>query len=149
MKWLGVCSLTRAYHLFRAMGLRHLFVIPTEPKVVGLLTRKDVIKENAKLVLGEKANAGLFGPSGGGNQSIWWISKSHGPCLDILKPQGLPFLPYDALAKKGTAPEWDRNMLDDGSTLPERRSLLYALDERSQSLRLRESYKEDDYGAPL
>ena len=60
--WTDVClSLTRAYHLFRAMGLRHLFVIPEEPKVVGVLTRKDVMKENAKLVLGEKVNAGLIG----------------------------------------------------------------------------------------
>lgn len=41
------------------MGLRHLFVVSSRPRIVGLLTRKDVIKENAKLVLGEKANKGL------------------------------------------------------------------------------------------
>lgn len=41
------------------MGLRHLFVVSSRPKVIGLLSRKDVIKENAMLVLGEKANMGL------------------------------------------------------------------------------------------
>lgn len=38
------------------MGLRHLFVIPDEPRVIGLLTRKDVTKDNATLVLGEQVN---------------------------------------------------------------------------------------------
>lgn len=51
-----MCSLTRAYRLFRTMGLRHLFVVSSRPRIIGLLTRKDVIKENAMLVLGEKAN---------------------------------------------------------------------------------------------
>lgn len=48
--------MSRAYRLFRAMGLRHLFVIPAEPKVIGVLTRKDVIKESSQLALGEKGN---------------------------------------------------------------------------------------------
>lgn len=52
----GNASLTRAYRLFRTMGLRHLFVTPPEPQVVGMLTRKDIIKENAIVALEEKAN---------------------------------------------------------------------------------------------
>lgn len=48
--------MSRAYRLFRTMGLRHLFVIPDEPRVIGLLTRKDVTKDNATLVLGEQVN---------------------------------------------------------------------------------------------
>jgi len=68
------------------MGLRHLFVIPAEPKVVGVLTRKDVIKDNAQIALGEKANRGQF------------------PVGDEVPMGKLPFLPYDALQEKGTAP---------------------------------------------
>ena len=49
-------SLTRAYRLFRTMGLRHLLVAPSKPLGLGILTRKDMIKENAKVALGEKAN---------------------------------------------------------------------------------------------
>ncbi len=52
-------SLSRAYRLFRTMGLRHLFVGPPQPKVVGIITRKDIIGDNAKLALGRKANLGL------------------------------------------------------------------------------------------
>jgi chloride channel 7 len=47
--------LSRAYKLFRTMGLRHLFVTAEHhPKVVGCLTRKDVIEEHAKLALANK-----------------------------------------------------------------------------------------------
>lgn len=52
-------SLSRAYRLFRTMGLRHLFVGPPQPKVVGIITRKDIIGDNAKLALGRKANLGM------------------------------------------------------------------------------------------
>eukprot|EP00210_Caulerpa_lentillifera_P000973 g938.t1 len=94
-------NLTRAYHLFRAMGLRHLFVIPAEPKIVGLLTRKDVIKDNAQLALGEKVNRGLF------------------PAGDEVHMGKLPFLPYDALLGKGTAPEGvSEPLLESRASLP-------------------------------
>jgi chloride channel 7 len=36
-------SLSRSYRLFRTMGLHHLFVGPSKPKVIGLLTRKVTI----------------------------------------------------------------------------------------------------------
>lgn len=49
-------SLSRAYRLFRTLGLRHLFVIPEQPTIVGLLSRKDLTKENAMLILGEKSH---------------------------------------------------------------------------------------------
>ncbi|GMH33746.1 hypothetical protein BSKO_01580 [Bryopsis sp. KO-2023] len=81
-------SLTRAYRLFRTMGLRHLFVVSSRPRIVGLLTRKDVIKENAMLVLGEKANA---------------LDPDH-RVDGLMRPSSiLPFLPYPALSEKGTA----------------------------------------------
>lgn len=38
------------------MGLRQLFVIPDQPRVLGVLTRKDLTKDNATLVLGEHVN---------------------------------------------------------------------------------------------
>jgi CBS-domain-containing membrane protein len=48
-------SLSRAYRLFRTMGLRHLFVTTeSQPTVVGCITRKDIIEEHAELVLGDK-----------------------------------------------------------------------------------------------
>ena len=46
---------SRAYRIFRTMGLRHLYVTPDKPLVVGVMTRKDVIQENTSLTLGEKA----------------------------------------------------------------------------------------------
>ncbi|CAD7703645.1 unnamed protein product [Ostreobium quekettii] len=49
-------SLSRAYRLFRTLGLRHLLVAPSRPLGLGILTRKDMIKENVRLALGEKAN---------------------------------------------------------------------------------------------
>lgn len=36
----GNASLARAYRLFRTMGLHHLYVGPSKPQVIGLLSRK-------------------------------------------------------------------------------------------------------------
>ncbi|XP_078435555.1 chloride channel D isoform X2 [Wolffia australiana] len=38
-------SLAKVYNLFRQLGLRHIFVIPRAPHVVGLITRKDLLNE--------------------------------------------------------------------------------------------------------
>jgi hypothetical protein len=60
---------SRAYRIFRTMGLRHLYVTPDKPLVVGVMTRKDVIQENTSLTLGEKAErimAERRSSSGGG-----------------------------------------------------------------------------------
>lgn len=43
---------SRAYRPFRTMGLRHMYVMPSRPRVVGLLTRKDIIQERTSLTLG-------------------------------------------------------------------------------------------------
>jgi len=40
-------GLRRAYRLFRSMGLRHMFITEQKPVVTGVLTRKDIIGENA------------------------------------------------------------------------------------------------------
>ena len=47
--------LARAYHIFRQIGLRHLFVTKAQPAVVGVITRKDLVEETAQLALGEEA----------------------------------------------------------------------------------------------
>ncbi|GMH42780.1 hypothetical protein BSKO_10699 [Bryopsis sp. KO-2023] len=86
-------SLSRAYRLFRTMGLRHLFVIPDQPRVVGIITRKDVTKDNATLVLGEKVNT-LEDED----------SKEFGRQVFAHPRPSLPFLPLPALEEKGTAP---------------------------------------------
>ncbi|KAL5701852.1 hypothetical protein ACHQM5_027145 [Ranunculus cassubicifolius] len=36
-------SLTKVYNLFRQLGLRHVFVVPRAPRVIGLITRKDLL----------------------------------------------------------------------------------------------------------
>jgi chloride channel 7 len=38
-------SLTKVYNLFRQLGLRHLFVVPRPSRVIGLITRKDLLIE--------------------------------------------------------------------------------------------------------
>lgn len=38
-------SLTKVYNLFRQLGLRHIFVVPRASRVVGLITRKDLLIE--------------------------------------------------------------------------------------------------------
>ena len=48
----GDARLSRAYRSFRTLGLRHMYVMPARPRVVGVLTRKDVIHEKASLQLG-------------------------------------------------------------------------------------------------
>ncbi|KAK9790124.1 hypothetical protein WJX73_008199 [Symbiochloris irregularis] len=72
-------SLSRAYRLFRTMGLRHLFVCEPQPRVIGVITRKDVAEANAKLALGRKANLGLTTPS-----------------ERLVTTGNLPFIPYGA-----------------------------------------------------
>ncbi|KAG5587794.1 hypothetical protein H5410_048228 [Solanum commersonii] len=39
-------SLTKVYNLFRQLGLRHLLVVPRPARVIGIITRKDLILED-------------------------------------------------------------------------------------------------------
>ncbi|KAG5070401.1 hypothetical protein JHK85_002778 [Glycine max] len=43
-------SLTKVYNLFRQLGLRHLFVVPRPSRVLGLITRKDLLIEDKENV---------------------------------------------------------------------------------------------------
>lgn len=43
---LDTTSLSRTYHLFRTLGMRHLVVVSKENLVVGMITRKDLITHN-------------------------------------------------------------------------------------------------------
>ncbi|CAN6454039.1 unnamed protein product [Victoria cruziana] len=38
-------SLAKVYNLFRQLGLRHIFVVPRASRVIGLITRKDLLRE--------------------------------------------------------------------------------------------------------
>eukprot|EP00268_Persea_americana_P009321 TRINITY_DN13714_c0_g1_i1.p1 TRINITY_DN13714_c0_g1~~TRINITY_DN13714_c0_g1_i1.p1 ORF type:complete len:283 (-),score=59.91 TRINITY_DN13714_c0_g1_i1:383-1231(-) len=38
-------SLAKVYNLFRQLGLRHMFVVPRPSRVIGLITRKDLLIE--------------------------------------------------------------------------------------------------------
>ena len=42
-------SVSRAYRLFRTLGMRHMLVGDAHPRLRGLLTRKDLTEENAEL----------------------------------------------------------------------------------------------------
>lgn len=42
---------SRAYRLLRDLGLRHVFVTPSKPEVVGIISRKDLMPENMELAL--------------------------------------------------------------------------------------------------
>ncbi|KAI3754874.1 hypothetical protein L1987_54666 [Smallanthus sonchifolius] len=39
-------SLTKVYNLFRQLGLRHTFVVPRASRVIGMITRKDLLFED-------------------------------------------------------------------------------------------------------
>uniref|UniRef100_A0A453H4V4 CBS domain-containing protein n=1 Tax=Aegilops tauschii subsp. strangulata TaxID=200361 RepID=A0A453H4V4_AEGTS len=39
------CNDSQVYNLFRQLGLRHIFVVPRPSRVVGLITRKDLLLE--------------------------------------------------------------------------------------------------------
>ena len=47
--------LSRAYRLFRTMGLRHMYITASKPQIIGVVTRKDLSEEHAALTLAEKA----------------------------------------------------------------------------------------------
>jgi chloride channel 7 len=68
--------LSRAYRLFRTMGLRHMYITPAKPQIIGVVTRKDLVEENAALTLGEKA------------ADFAYAKDEAGDSYD------LPFLPY-------------------------------------------------------
>lgn len=41
----NLIRLDQVYNLFRQLGLRHLFVVPRPSRVIGLITRKDLLIE--------------------------------------------------------------------------------------------------------
>ena len=47
--FLLVLDIVQVYNLFRQLGLRHVFVVPRASRVVGMITRKDLLFEVFKL----------------------------------------------------------------------------------------------------
>eukprot|EP00656_Telonema_subtile_P000420 TRINITY_DN10194_c0_g1_i2.p1 TRINITY_DN10194_c0_g1~~TRINITY_DN10194_c0_g1_i2.p1 ORF type:complete len:164 (+),score=38.84 TRINITY_DN10194_c0_g1_i2:93-584(+) len=43
------CSLSKAYNLFRSLGLRHLMVVKQYDQVTGMITRKDLVPDFAEV----------------------------------------------------------------------------------------------------
>jgi len=56
-------SLSRAFRLFRTMGLRHLVIVNVHNEVVGIITRKDLVHLDQQLVRGRERGAETFGES--------------------------------------------------------------------------------------
>jgi len=48
-------SLSRAYRLFRTMGLHHVFVGPPKPMVMGVITRKVCCRDRRRHMLSSDA----------------------------------------------------------------------------------------------
>lgn len=42
---LCIFPMEQVYNLFRELGLRHIFVVPRASRVIGLITRKDLLIE--------------------------------------------------------------------------------------------------------
>lgn len=53
-------SLTKVYNLFRQLGLRHIFVVPRASRVVGMITREDLLIEDSE----DSASVELHSTSG-------------------------------------------------------------------------------------
>lgn len=45
--------MVQVYYLFRQLGLRHIFVVPRASRVIGMITRKDLLIEVLKLFLSQ------------------------------------------------------------------------------------------------
>ncbi len=56
-------SLSRAFRLFRTMGLRHLVIVNVHNEVVGIITRKDLVHLDNQLIRGRERNSETFGES--------------------------------------------------------------------------------------
>ena len=104
--------LSRAYRLFRTMGLRHMYITPSKPQVVGVVTRKDLSEENAALTLGERAAdaaraSGMYGDAALENADAAEARN------ELFRDRSgnnydLPFLPY----YPGNVDEPDENRRD-------------------------------------
>ena len=100
----GDARLSRAYRQFRTMGLRHMYVMPSRPRVVGLLTRKDIIQERSSLTLGLYARGVLHPRARAVTRSYETepdprdVARSPRDASphddDAEKPSTLPYIPY-------------------------------------------------------
>lgn len=71
-------SLTKVYNLFRQLGLRHIFVVPRASRVVGMITRKDLLIEDSE----GSANVELQSTSVRGHRQYRMISRD----VDVERP---------------------------------------------------------------
>jgi chloride channel 7 len=115
----GDARLSRAYRQFRTMGLRHMYVMPQRPRVVGLLTRKDVIQERASLTLGLYAR-GLLHPR------VRSVSRSFDPPMDDIHRRATSMdAPRGGSADTAAALSQAERRLSDAAEAEERESLPY------------------------
>ncbi|XP_039137139.1 LOW QUALITY PROTEIN: chloride channel protein CLC-d [Dioscorea cayenensis subsp. rotundata] len=79
-------SLAKVYNLFRHLGLRHIFVVPQPSRVVGLITRKDLLlEENQDSATVELQSTSVRAPQVRRNIKQH-VHSEHQPLLDNLLP---------------------------------------------------------------
>ncbi|KAJ6431399.1 hypothetical protein OIU84_018812 [Salix udensis] len=71
-------SLTKVYNLFRQLGLRHIFVVPRASRVVGMITREDLLIEDSE----DPASVELHSTSVRGHRQYSMISRN----VDVERP---------------------------------------------------------------
>ncbi|KAF9673919.1 hypothetical protein SADUNF_Sadunf10G0073900 [Salix dunnii] len=71
-------SLTKVYNLFRQLGLRHIFVVPRASRVVGMITREDLLIEDSE----DSASVELHSTSVRGHRQYSMISRN----VDVERP---------------------------------------------------------------
>ncbi|KAL2530482.1 Chloride channel protein CLC-d [Forsythia ovata] len=77
-------SLTKVYNLFRQLGLRHILVVPRASRVIGMITRKDLlIEDNEDSVAVELQSTSVRGEEGDSRKLRRKINAEQ-PLLDGL-----------------------------------------------------------------
>ncbi|KAJ0982306.1 hypothetical protein J5N97_010561 [Dioscorea zingiberensis] len=77
-------SLAKVYNLFRQLGLRHIFVVPQPSRIVGLITRKDLLlEEDQDSATVELQSTSVRAPQVG-RTLRWHVHSDQQPLLDSL-----------------------------------------------------------------
>ncbi|KAK4434016.1 Chloride channel protein CLC-d [Sesamum alatum] len=77
-------SLTKVYNLFRQLGLRHLLVVPHASRVVGMITRKDLLIEDNEDTAGVELQTTSVRDHQGDRRQLRGKADAEQPLLDMV-----------------------------------------------------------------